>query len=109
MFDFRDVFGLRVNYPMYNERITHALKSMYIPRKTRVVYNKLIWNRARTPPMAAVYFRSNRPLSWYLFSSKRGSKVSRESDLRSVSYNRPVGVRSFVKNVKSLSENQHNS
>ena len=38
-----------------------------------------------------------------------GSKVSRESDLRSVSYKRPVGVRSFVKNVKSLSENQHNS
>ena len=38
-----------------------------------------------------------------------GSKVRRESDLRSVPYNRPVGVRSFVKNVKSLSENQHNS
>ena len=35
-------------------------------------------------------------------------KVSRESDLRSVPYNRPVSVRSFVKNVKSLSENQHN-
>ena len=26
-----------------------------------------------------------------------GSKVSRESDLRSVPYNRTVGVRSFVK------------
>ena len=26
-----------------------------------------------------------------------GSKVSRENDLRSVPYNRPVGVRSFVK------------
>ena len=38
-----------------------------------------------------------------------GSVVSRESDLRSVPYTRPVGVRSFVKNVKSLSENQHNS
>ena len=38
-----------------------------------------------------------------------GSKVSRESDLRSVPYNRSVGVRSFVINVKSLSENQHNS
>ena len=38
-----------------------------------------------------------------------GSKVSRESDLRSVPYNRPVGVRSFVKSVKSLRENQHNS
>ena len=36
-------------------------------------------------------------------------KLSRESDLRSVSYNRPVGVRLFVKDVKSLSENQHNS
>ena len=38
-----------------------------------------------------------------------GSKVSRESDLCSVPYNRPGGVRSFVKNVKSLSENQHKS
>ena len=38
-----------------------------------------------------------------------GSKVSRESDLRSVPYNRPVGVRSFVKNVKLFSENQHNA
>ena len=38
-----------------------------------------------------------------------GSKVSRESDLRSMTYNRLVGVRSFVKNMKSLSENQHNS
>ena len=38
-----------------------------------------------------------------------GSKVSRESDIRSVLYNRPFGVRSFVKNVKTLSENQHNS
>ena len=38
-----------------------------------------------------------------------GSKVSRESDLRSVPYNRPVGVRSFVKSVKSPRENQHNS
>ena len=38
-----------------------------------------------------------------------GSKVSRESDLRNVPCNRPVGVRSFVKNVKLLSENQHNS
>ena len=37
-----------------------------------------------------------------------GSKVSRESDLHSVPYNRHVGVRSFVKNVKSLRENQHN-
>ena len=37
-----------------------------------------------------------------------GSKVSRESDLRSVPYNRHVSVRSFVENVKSLSENQHN-
>ena len=35
-----------------------------------------------------------------------GSKVSRESDLPSVPYSRPVGVRSFVKNVKSLHENQ---
>ena len=33
-----------------------------------------------------------------------GSKVSRGSDLRSVPYNRPVGVRSFVKSVKSLRE-----
>ena len=38
-----------------------------------------------------------------------GSKVSLESDLCSVPYNRTVGVRSFVKNVKLLSENQHNS
>ena len=38
-----------------------------------------------------------------------GSKVSRESDLCSVPYSRPVGVRSLEKNVKSLSENQHNS
>ena len=38
-----------------------------------------------------------------------GSKVSRESDLHSVPYNRTVFVRSIVKNVKSLSENQHNS
>ena len=38
-----------------------------------------------------------------------GSKVSRESDLRSVPYNRTVFLRSIVKNVKSLSENQHNS
>ena len=38
-----------------------------------------------------------------------GSKVSRESDLRSVPYNRIVGIRSFVENVISLSENQHNS
>ena len=38
-----------------------------------------------------------------------GSKVSRESDLCRVPYNRPVGVRSFVKNMKSLSENQRNS
>ena len=37
-----------------------------------------------------------------------GSKVSRESDLPSVPYDRH-GVRLFVKNVKSLSENQHNS
>ena len=35
--------------------------------------------------------------------------LSRESDLGSVPYNRPVFVRSFVKNVKSLSENQYNS
>ena len=40
------------------------------------------------------------------FKSLHGSKVGRESDLRSVPY---VGVRSFVKNVKSLSENLHNS
>ena len=38
-----------------------------------------------------------------------GSKVSCESDLRSVPYNRPVGVRSFVKSVKWLRENQHYS
>ena len=38
-----------------------------------------------------------------------GSKVSRESDLRSVPYNRLVCVRSFVKSVKSPRENQHNS
>ena len=38
-----------------------------------------------------------------------GSKVSRESDLRNMPNNRPVGVRSFVKNVKLFSENQHNS
>ena len=38
-----------------------------------------------------------------------GSKVSRESNLRSAPYNRPIGVRAFVKNVTSLSENQHNS
>ena len=38
-----------------------------------------------------------------------GCKVSLESDLRSLPYTRHVGVRSFVKNVKSLSENQHNS
>ena len=38
-----------------------------------------------------------------------GSKVSCENDLRSVPYNRPVGVRSFVKSVKSLRENQYNS
>ena len=31
-----------------------------------------------------------------------GSKISRESDLRTVPYIRPVGVRSFVKNVKYL-------
>ena len=41
--------------------------------------------------------------------SVKSVKVSRESDLRSVPYNRPLGVSSFVKNVKSLSENQHNS
>ena len=35
--------------------------------------------------------------------------LSRESDLGSVPYKCPVFVRSFVKNVKSLSENQHNS
>ena len=29
------------------------------------------------------------------------SKVSRESDLRSVPYNPPVGVRSYVKNAKN--------
>ena len=34
-----------------------------------------------------------------------GSKVSRESDLRIVPYNRPIGVRSFMENVKPLSEN----
>ena len=38
-----------------------------------------------------------------------GSKVSRESYLPSVPYNRPVCVRSFLKSVKSLRENQHNS
>ena len=38
-----------------------------------------------------------------------GSKVSCESELRSVTYNRPAGVRSFVKNVTSLSKNQHKS
>ena len=43
------------------------------------------------------------------FTQLHGSKVSRESDLHSVPYNRPVGIRSFVKNVKSLSETQHNS
>ena len=31
----------------------------------------------------------------------RGSKVGRESDLRSVPYNRPVDVRSFVKNAEN--------
>ena len=41
-----------------------------------------------------------------VFYLLHGSKVSRESDLCRVPYNRPVGVRSFVKNVKSLSENQ---
>ena len=45
----------------------------------------------------------------YIHVQLHGSKVSRESDLRSVPYNRPVGVRSFMKNVKSLSKNQHNS
>ena len=51
----------------------------------------------------------NVPLRLLLAHRLQGSKVSRESDLRSVPYNRPVGVRSFVKNVKSLRENQHNS
>ena len=35
--------------------------------------------------------------------------VSRESDLRSGPYNRPVCGKTDVKNVKSLSGNQHNS
>ena len=49
--------------------------------------------------------------SWSTVKSddKYCTAVSRESNLRSVPYNRPVGVRSFVKNVNSLSENQHNS
>ena len=45
----------------------------------------------------------------YIAFKLHGSKVSRESDLRSVSYNRSVGVRSFVKNVTSLREYKHNS
>ena len=45
---------------------------------------------------------------YWCWHKLHGSKVSRESDLRSVPNNRPVGVRSFVKNAKSLSENQHN-
>ena len=48
-------------------------------------------------------------LSFYFIEILHGSKVSRESDLRSVPYNRPVFIRSIVKNVKSLSGNQHNS
>ena len=48
-------------------------------------------------------------LLWHYNWTLHGSKVSRESNLCSVPYNRPVGVRSFVKNVKSLNENQHNS
>ena len=43
------------------------------------------------------------------FSRLHCSNIRRESDLRNVSYNRPVCVRSFVKNVKSLSENQQNA
>ena len=43
---------------------------------------------------------------WSLIGMKQlhGSKVSCESDLRRLPYNRPVCVRSFVINVKSLSE-----
>ena len=48
-------------------------------------------------------------LLWRYNWTLHGSKVSRESDLCNVPYNRPVGVRSFVKNVISLNENQHNS
>ena len=48
------------------------------------------------------------PSDVYICMKLHGSKVSHESDLCNVPYNRPVSVRSFVKNVKSLCENQHN-